>query len=153
MSAEASLKELGIILADLPTPKGNYLPGTVHHGVMYLSGQGPILENGEHACGIVGREFTLEKANGHARRTGLILFSSAHSLPGSLDRIDRVLNVYGTVNAADDLLDYPKVINGCSDLMVEVFGEAGRHAGAAVGMGTLPNRISVEITAILAVKP
>jgi enamine deaminase RidA (YjgF/YER057c/UK114 family) len=151
MSAEARLKDLGIVLPDLPTPKGNYLPGTVHNGVMYLSGQGPVLENGELACGIVGRDFTLEQAKRHARRTGLVLLSAARSLLGSLDRVDRVLNIYGMVNAADDFLDHPKVINGCSDLMVEVFGEVGRHARAAVGMGTLPNRISVEITAIMVV--
>ncbi len=153
MSAEARLKQLGIILPELPTPKGNYLPGTIHNGVMYLSGQGPILENGELACGIVGRDFTLEEANGHARRTGLVLLSAARSLLGSLDKIERVLNVFGMVNAAPDFLDHPKVINGCSDLFVEVFGEAGRHARAAVGMGTLPSRISVEITAVFAVKP
>lgn len=152
MSAEARLKQVGIILPDLPTPKGTYLPGTIHNGVMYLSGQDPILENGELACGIVGRDFNLEQANGHARRTGLVLLSAARSLLGSLDRVERVLNVYGMVNAAADFTEHPKVINGCSDLMVEVFGEAGRHARAVVGLGTLPGRISVEITAILAVK-
>ncbi len=152
MSAEARLKQLGIILPDLPTPKGTYVPGTIHNSVMYLSGQGHILENGDLACGIVGRDFTLEQANGHARRTGLVLLSAARSILDSLDRVERVLNVYGMVNAAADVTEHPKVINGCSDLMVEVFGEAGRHARAAVGMGTLPGRISVEITAILAVK-
>lgn len=152
MSAEARLKQLGIILPDLPTPKGTYVPGTIHNGVMYLSGQGPILENGDLACGIVGHDFTLEQANGHARRTGLVLLSAACSILDSLDRVERVLNVFGMVNAAADFTEHPKVINGCSDLMVEVFGEAGRHARAAVGMGTLPGRISVKITAILAVK-
>jgi enamine deaminase RidA (YjgF/YER057c/UK114 family) len=153
MSVEARLKEIGLIVPKLPAPQGNYLPGTVHNGVLYLSGQGPLLEDGTMACGIVGRDFTLEQAYFHARRTGLILLAAARHVMGSLDRVERVLNVYGMVNASDDFVAHPKVINGCSDLMVEVFGDAGRHARAAVGMGTLPNRISVEITAILAVKP
>ena len=152
MSAEARLKQLGIILPDLPTPKGTCLPRTIHNGVMYLSGQDPILENGDLACGIVGRDFTLEQSNGHARRTGLVLLSAARSILDSLERVQHVLNVFGMVNAAADFIEHLKVINGCSDLMVEVFSEAGRHARAAVGMGTLPGRISVEIMAILAVK-
>lgn len=152
MSAEARLKQLGIILPDLPTPKGTYLPRTIHNGVMNLSGQDPILENGDLACGIVGRDFTLEQANGHARRTGLVLLSAARSILDCLNRVEHVLNVFGMVNAATDFIENLMVINGCSDLMVEVFSEAGRHARAAVGMGTLPGRISVEITAILAVR-
>jgi enamine deaminase RidA (YjgF/YER057c/UK114 family) len=152
MSAEARLKQLGIILPDLPTPKGTCLPRTIHNGVMYLSGQDPILENGDLACGIVGRDFTLEQANGHAIRTGLVLLSGARSILDSLNRVEHVLNVFGIVNAAADFIEHLKVINGCPDLMVEVFSKAGRHARAAVGMGTLPGRISVEITAILAVK-
>ena len=152
MSAEARLKQLGIILPDLLTPKGTYLPRTIHNGVMNLSGQDPILENGDLACGIVGRDFTLEQANGHARRTGLVLLSAARSILDCLNRVEHVLNVFGMVNAATDFIENLMVINGCSDLMVEVFSEAGRHARAAVGMGTLPGRISVEITTILAVK-
>lgn len=152
MSAEARLKQLGIILPYLPTPKGTYLSRTIHNGVMYLSGQDPILENGDRACGIVGSDFTLEQANGHARRTGPVLLSAARSILDSFDRVEHVLNVFGMVNAAADSIEHLKVINGCSDLMVEVFSEAGRHARAAVGTGTLPGRISVEIAAILAVK-
>ena len=153
MSAEQTLKQRGIVLPDLPSPKGTYVPAVLHNGVLYLSGQGPLLENGEFACGIVGRDFTLEQAYQHARRTGLVLLSAARATLGSLDRVERVLNVYGMVNAVPDFIDHPKVINGCSDLMVEVFGEAGRHARAAVGMGSLPMKISVEITAIFAVRP
>lgn len=152
MSIEARLIERGIVVPELPSPKGNYLPGTIHNGTLYLSGQGPLLEDGTLACGIVGRDFTLDEANRHARRTGLVLLAAARHLLGSLDRVERVLNVFGMVNAAPDFTDHPKVINGCSDLFVEVFGEKGRHARAAVGMGTLPMRISVEITAIMAVR-
>jgi enamine deaminase RidA (YjgF/YER057c/UK114 family) len=144
MSFEQRLKERGIILPDAPTPRGTYVPGIVHHGVLYLSGQGPVLEDGDLACGVIGRDFTAEQGYHHARRTGLVLLAVARHVLGSLDKIERVLNVYGMVNAAAGFEDHPKVINGCSDLMVEVFGEA-------VGMGTLPMNISVEITAIMAV--
>ena len=152
MSFEQRLKERGIVLPDAPTPRGTYVPGTVHNGVLYLSGQGPVLEDGDLACGAIGRDFTTEQGYHHARRTGLVLLAVARHVLGSLDKVERVLNVYGMVNAAPGFEDHPKVINGCSDLMVEVFGEAGRHARAAVGMGTLPMNISVEITAIMAVR-
>jgi enamine deaminase RidA (YjgF/YER057c/UK114 family) len=151
MSAEQNLIDLGIRLPEPPTPKGNYVPGLVHGGILYLSGQGRVLENGELATGIVGQDFSLDEAYYHARRTGLVLLSAARLVLGSLDHVERVLHVYGMVNAAPDFVDHPRVINGCSDLMVEVFGDKGRHTRAAVGMGTLPFRISVEITAMMAV--
>lgn len=151
MSAEQRLKERGIILPELPSPAGTYVPANLHNGVLYLSGQGPLLEDGSFACGLVGRDFTVAEANQHARRTGLVLLAAARKALGSLDRVEKVLNVLGMVNAVPGFGDHPKVINGCSDLFVEVFGEAGRHARAAVGMGTLPMNISVEITAIMAV--
>ncbi len=152
MSIEARLMQIGIVLPDLPMPQGNYVPGLVHNGLLYLSGQGPILEDSSFACGIVGKDITLEQGYHQARRTGMVLLSVARSVLGSLDRVERVLHVYGMVNAAADFKDHPKVINGCSDLMVEVFGDSGRHTRAAVGMGTLPMNISVEITAVMAVK-
>ncbi|MBI2720431.1 MAG: RidA family protein [Rhizobiales bacterium] len=152
MSAEQRLRERGIILPTAPTPKGNYVPGVIHNGLLYLSGQGPVLPEGGYATGIVGRDVSLDQAYSHARLTGLALLATARDMLGSLDRIERVLNVFGMVNAAPDFIDQPKVINGFSDLMVEVFGEAGRHARAAVGMGSLPMRISVEITVIMAVR-
>lgn len=152
MSAEQMLKARGIVLPDLPSPKGTYVPANLHNGVLYLSGQGPLMENGDFACGIVGKDFTIDQAYHHARRTGLVLLAAARRALGSLDRVEKVLNVLGMVNAAPGFGDHPKVINGCSDLFVEVFGEAGRHARAAVGMGTLPMNISVEITAVMAVR-
>ncbi len=152
MSIEARLKSLGIELPPLPKPAGNYVPGVVHNGILYLSGQGPLLENGGIAKGVVGRDVTVEDANFHARHTGIVLLSAAWHLLGSLDRIERVLNVYGMVNAAPGFTQHPKVINGCSDLFLDVFGEAGRHARAAVGLATLPENISVEITAMMAVR-
>lgn len=153
MSIEARLKSLGIVLPPPPTPRGSYVPAAIHNGTMYLAGQGPVLEDGSLARGIVGQGVSVEEANVHARRTGLVLLAAAKDALGTLDRVERVLSVLGMVNAAPGFTAHPKVINGCSDLFIEVFGDAGRHARAAVGMSTLPENITVEITAIMAVKP
>jgi enamine deaminase RidA (YjgF/YER057c/UK114 family) len=153
MTIADRLQSLGIKLPDLPAPKGIYLPAVLHNGTLYLSGQGPLLEDGTLAKGIVGQDVTLEDAKFHARRTGMVLLAAAQHALGSLDRVERVVSVLGMVNAAPGFGDHPKVINGCSELFVEVFGETGRHARAAVGMGTLPENITVEITAVFAVKP
>jgi enamine deaminase RidA (YjgF/YER057c/UK114 family) len=152
MSVEARIRSLGLALPAVPEPAGNYVPGVVHNRFLYLSGQGPLLEGGRLATGIVGRDVGLEEARHHARLTGLVLLSVARHLLGSLDRVERVLNVFGMVNAAPGFEQHPKVINGCSDLFVEVFGEAGRHARAAVGMANLPDNITVEIAATFAVR-
>ena len=153
MTITDRLHALGIKLPDLPTPKGMYMPAVLHNGTLYLSGQGPLLEDGTLAKGVVGQDVTVEDAKYHARRAGMVLLAAAQSILGSLDRVERVVNVLGMVNAAPGFMDHPKVINGCSELFIDVFGEAGRHARAAVGMGTLPENITVEITAIFAVKP
>ena len=152
MSISDHLSKLGIILPELPAPKGMYVPAVLHRDTLYLSGQGPVLEDGSLATGKVGSEVTIEDAKFYARRTGLVILAAAQSALGSLDRVERVLNVFGMVNAAPGFNDHPKVINGCSELFIEVFGEAGRHARAAVGMASLPENISVEITAVFAVK-
>jgi enamine deaminase RidA (YjgF/YER057c/UK114 family) len=151
MGAEQNLKDKGIVLPPAPTPKGNYVPAVLHNGILYLSGQGPALPEGGFATGLVGRDVTVEQAQLHARLTGLQLLAAARQALGSLDRVERVLNVLGMVNAAPEFIDHPKVINGFSDLMIEVFGDRGRHARAAVGMGTLPMRITVEIALQMAV--
>jgi enamine deaminase RidA (YjgF/YER057c/UK114 family) len=147
------LHSLGITLPDLPTPKGMYKPAVLHNGTLYLSGQGPLLEDGTLAKGMVGQDVSVEDAKFHARRTGMVLLAAAQHALGSLDRVERVVNVLGMVNGAPGFMEHPKVINGCSELFIEVFGEAGRHSRAAVGMGTLPENITVEITAVFAVKP
>lgn len=153
MDVEARLKALNLVIPPAPTPKGTYVPALVHNGLLYISGQGPLLDNGEFGRGLVGRDVTVEEAYQHARRTGLMLLACAREALGSLNRVERVLQVFGMVNAAPGFTQHPKVVNGCSDLFVEVFGEAGRHTRAAVGMGTLPENITVEITATMAVKP
>jgi enamine deaminase RidA (YjgF/YER057c/UK114 family) len=153
MSAEARLKQLGIVLPRTPTPVANYVPFRLAGQLLFLSGQGPRDDNGNHLTGKVGADISVEEAYRRARRVGLGLLAAARDALGSLDRVEAVLKVLGMVNAVPDFKDHPKVINGCSDLFVEIFGEAGRHARSAVGMGSLPNQISVEIEAVLAVKP
>jgi enamine deaminase RidA (YjgF/YER057c/UK114 family) len=153
MSAEDRLKQLGIVLPKVPTPVANYVPYRLAGNLLFLSGQGPRDENGHNLTGKVGAEVTVEEAYKRARGIGLGLLATTRDALGSLDRVEAVLKVLGMVNAVPEFKDHPKVINGCSDLFVEVLGEAGKHARSAVGMGSLPNQISVEIEAVLAVKP
>jgi enamine deaminase RidA (YjgF/YER057c/UK114 family) len=153
MSAEARLKQLGIVLPNVPTPVANYVPYRLAGNLLFLSGQGPRDEKGNTLSGKVGAEISVEEGYKRARLIGLGLLAATRHALGSLDRVEAVLKVLGMVNAVPDFKDHPKVINGCSDLFVEVLGEAGKHARSAVGMGSLPNQISVEIEAVLAVKP
>src|SRR5262249_26099217 len=152
MSAEARLKQLGLVLPKVPTPMGTYVPFRLVGNLLYLSGQGPRDEKGGSLMGKVGADVSVEEAYRRARLIGLQLLAATRQALGSLDRVEAVVKLLGMVNAVPEFKDHPKVINGCSDLFVEVFGEAGRHARSAVGMGSLPNQISVEIEAIFAVK-
>jgi enamine deaminase RidA (YjgF/YER057c/UK114 family) len=150
MSAEARIKELGITLPAPAKPMGNYVPGVIVGNLLFLSGHGPIRQEGKPlTAGKVGRDLSTEDAYKVAREVGINLLGSARTLLGSLDRVKRVVKVLGMVNSAEGFGDQPKVINGFSDLMVEVFGENGRHARSAVGMAGLPAGIPVEIEMIL----
>jgi enamine deaminase RidA (YjgF/YER057c/UK114 family) len=153
MSAEARLKELGIVLPSLGTPVANYLPYRLAGDILYLSGQGPRDESGKQLTGKLGKDISIEEGYRRARLVGLGLLAAMRDALGSLDRVDYIVKLLGMVNAVPDFNDSPKVINGCSDLFVEVFGDAGRHARSAVGNVMLPNQISVEIEGIVAVKP
>jgi len=153
LSAEARLRQLGLVLPNVPSPVANYVPFRLAGDLLFLSGQGPRDDQGKALTGKVGADVTVEEAYRRARAIGLQLLSTTRQALGSLDRVEAVLKVLGMVNAVPEFKDHPKVINGCSDLFVEVFGDAGRHARSAVGMGSLPSQISVEIEAILAVKP
>ncbi len=153
MSAEARIKELGLSLPQPPKPGGNYIPGVRVGNLLYLSGHGPSRVDGVPAArGKVGRDLSVEEAYKVAREVGINLLGTARSLLGSLDKVKRVVKVLGMVNSAEGFGDQPKVINGFSDLMVEVFGENGRHARSAVGMAELPSSIPVEIEMILEVE-
>ena len=153
MSAEVRLKELGIVLPSVPAPVANYLPFRLAGNLLFLAGQGPRDDKGGLMTGKVGAEISVDEAYKRARRVGLGLLAATRQALGSLDRVETVIKMLGMVNAVPDFKDQPKVINGCSDLFVEVFGEAGKHARSAVGMGSLPNQISVEIECIMLVKP
>jgi enamine deaminase RidA (YjgF/YER057c/UK114 family) len=152
MSAEARLKELGIVLPSLGTPVANYLPYRLAGNILYLAGQGPRDESGKQLTGKLGKDVSVEEGYRRARLVGLGLLAAMRDALGSLDRVDYIVKLLGMVNAVPDFNDSPKVINGCSDLFVEVFGDAGRHARSAVGNVMLPNQISVEIEGIVAVK-
>lgn len=153
MGAEARLKERNIALPAPPTPMANYV-GAVHVGnLLFLAGHGPIRSEGKPlARGKLGRELSVEQGYQVAREVGLNLLATTRASLGTLDRVRRVVKVLGMVNSAEGFGDQPKVINGFSDLMVEVFGDAGRHARSAVGMAELPMGIPVEIEMILEVE-
>jgi enamine deaminase RidA (YjgF/YER057c/UK114 family) len=148
MSPEAKLTSMGLSLPALPKPVANYVPFKVHGNTLYLSGQGPRRADGSFATGKVGKDVTAEQAYQHARLVGLGLLAAAKAAAGELARVE-ILKVLGMVNAAPDFKDHPQVINGCSDLFVEILGERGRHARSAVGMASLPMNITVEIEAVL----
>ncbi len=152
MSVEARLKSLGIELPKSPSPLANYVPFVITGNLLYLSGQGPREADGSFHTGKVGQEVTIEQAYQDARLTGLNLLAVMQGALGELDRIERVVKLLGMVNGTPDFLEHPQVINGCSDLMVEVFEEKGRHARSAVGMGSLPNNITVEVEAIVKIQ-
>jgi enamine deaminase RidA (YjgF/YER057c/UK114 family) len=152
MSAEARLKELGIVLPTLQKPVANYLPYRLAGNLLFLAGQGPRDEDGKALTGKVGAEISVEEGYRRARFVGLGLLAAMRDALGSLDRVDFIVKLLGMVNAVPNFNDSPKVINGCSDLFVEVFADAGRHARSAVGNVMLPNQISVEIEGIVAVK-
>lgn len=150
-SAEQRLRERGIELPRSNAPVANYVPAVRTGNLVYLSGTGPIRPDGTFATGRVGKDVTVEEAYQHARLTGLVLLSALRGAVGSLDTVTRVVKVLGMVNAVPEFTDHPKIINGCSDLFVEVFGDRGRHARSAVGMASLPFGITVEIEAIFEV--
>jgi enamine deaminase RidA (YjgF/YER057c/UK114 family) len=144
------LKSLGLTLPPVPKPQGNYVPYKVHGGTIYLAGQGAFKPDGTLFRGVVGADMSLEQAQECARLIGLQLLAIAQAAAGDLSRVE-VLKVLGMVNAVSGFGEHPKVINGCSDLLVAVLGERGRHARSAVGMGSLPFGIPVEIEAVMAI--
>ena len=153
MSAEKRLQELKLELGDVSAPIGNYVNAVRTGNLLFLAGKGPRADaDGKRPRGKVGREYTVEQAYQHARTVGLDLLAVMRKELGSLDKVKRVVKVLGMVNAAPEFTEHPKVINGCSDLFVEVFGEAGKHARSAVGMGSLPMGIPVEIECIVEVE-
>lgn len=144
MSIEQRLKELDITLPEPVNPAANYVRYQFTGNLLFISGTGP----GEgHPTGKVGGDITVEQAYEAARACGLQILATAQQALGSLDRITRTVKLLGMVNADSFFQNHPQVINGCSDLLVEVLGDNGKHTRSAVGMGSLPGQISVEIEA------
>ncbi|MGV1793997.1 RidA family protein [Rhizobium lusitanum] len=143
------LAALGIELPPPPPPIANFVTHVREGNVLYLSGQGPRELDGRLHAGKVGGDVGVDRAYQHARLTGINLLAVMHEALGNLSRVKRVVKLLGMVNAVPHFEDHPSVINGCSDLFIEVFGEAGQHARSAVGFGSLPGNITVEIEAIV----
>ena len=135
MTPEQRLEKMGLKLPEVPVPVANYVPWRFAGNLLYLSGQGPKRADGTYKIGRLGRDMSVEEAYQEARLTGLNLLAAAKAATGDLSRIEAVIKLLGMVNAEPDFSDHPKVINGCSDLFVDVLGDAGRHARSAVGMG------------------
>ena len=149
MSIESRIQELGLTLPEAPAAAGTYSPVVIIDGMAYVSGQGPIDENGTLLRGRVGDDLSEEEGISAAKTVGLTMLATIKAQLGSLDRVKRIIKVLGMVNCTSNFTNHPKVINGFSDLMVEIWGENGRAARSAVGMGSLPGNIPVEIEAIL----
>ena len=153
MNIEDRLGALGIELPPPPAPVARFLPAVQAGGLLFLSGLAPLDGASQPYTGVVGRDYTAEQAQDFARLVGISLLSVAKSRLGSLDRVIRVVKVLGMVNAIPGFTRHPFVIDGCSNLLFEVFGERGMHARTAMGAGSLPSNIPVEIEAVFEVSP
>jgi enamine deaminase RidA (YjgF/YER057c/UK114 family) len=146
---EKRLAELGIVLPTSIAPMANYVPSVISGNLLFISGQGATGDDGQWLAGRVGDQVTSAEGYARARRTGMRVLSVVKQALGSLDRVQRIVKVLGFVNSTPAFTDHPAVVNGCSDLLVEVFGDRGRHARSAVGVSGLPVNLSVEIEAIV----
>jgi len=145
-SADENLNRLGITLPDAPAPAANYVPYVVAGNMVYVSGQLPLVDGKLSVTGHVGKNVTTEEAAGQARLCAINLLAQLKAAcGGDLSRVKQVVKLGGFVACTDDFTDQPEVVNGASDLMVEVFGDAGRHARFAVGTNTLPRGTCVEV--------
>ena len=149
MGAEQKLKELGLFLPPPPKPVANYVPTVKTGNLLFVSGHGPYDDGKTKISGKVGRELTVEEGYQTARNVALNCLASIKATIGDLDKVKRFVKILGMVNCTDDFKEQPKVINGCSDLLVAIFEDVGKHARSAVGMQALPNQIPVEIEMIL----
>lgn len=149
---DKKVEELGIELMTPTKPIANYVKAVRTGNLLFLSGHGPSRADGSSITGKVGKDMTIEEGYAAARQAGISLLSTIKAELGSLNKVKRVVKVLGMVNCTPEFGDQPKVINGCSDLMVSIFGDAGKHARSAVGMNALPNNITVEIEIIIEVE-
>ena len=150
--AETRLKEKGIVLIPPPSPVANYINAVRVGNLLYLSGRGPWKADSTYVTGKLGKDLTIAQGYEAARLTAISHLSVLKKELGSLNKVKRIVKVLGMVNCTEDFKDQPKVINGYSDLMVEIFGEKGKHARSAVGMTALPFGMAVEIEVIVEVE-
>ena len=148
----AKLAELGLTLPEAAAPVAAYVPVVIAGGLAHVSGQLPFVD-GKLVRGRLGEDVSLDQGYAAAQACGLMLVAQLKAALGSLDRIERIVKLGGFVNSAADFTDQPNVVNGASELMVALFGEAGKHARSAVGVPTLPLGAAVEVDAIVAVRP
>jgi enamine deaminase RidA (YjgF/YER057c/UK114 family) len=151
LSIEARLVELGITLPEPAAPVAAYVPVVIAGGLAHVSGQLPFV-GGQLVTGRLGEDVSLEDGTAAARACGLMLLAQVRAALGSLDQVTRVVKLGAFVNSTGDFTDQPKVANGASELMAEVFGDAGRHARSAVGVPVLPLGAAVEVDAIFEVR-
>ena len=152
MSIDQRLAELGIVLPAAAAPVAAYVPTDEFGGMLHVSGQISFAEDGSLVKGRLGDDVALDAGVAAARRCGMMLLAQLKAALGSLDRVERIVKLGVFVNSTPDFTDQPKVANGASELMVEVFGEAGKHARSAVGVPTLPLGVAVEVDAVVAVR-
>jgi enamine deaminase RidA (YjgF/YER057c/UK114 family) len=153
MSIEQRIAELGITLPEAAAPVASYVPAVEHNGALHISGQVSLAEDGSLIKGRLGEDMDLDAGIAAARRCGIMLVAQIKAALVSLDRVERIVKLGVFVNSAPQFTDQPKVANGASELMQQVFGDAGRHARSAVGVAVLPLGVAVEVDAIVAVKP
>ncbi len=149
---EARLSEMQINLPSPPNPVANYVNGVQVGNLVFLAGKGPRRADGTEMTGKVGVDYTIEEGYEAARLAAINQLAVLKAMLGNLNRVSRIVKVLGMVNCEPDFIEQPAVINGFSDLMVEVFGERGKHARSAVGMGSLPRGITVEVEVILEIE-
>ena len=149
---EARLQSLGIVLPAAPNPVANYVPSLLAGNLLFISGQISKAADGSVTKGRLGADLTVDQGRAAARLSALNVLAQAKAAVGDLDRISQVVRLTGFVNAAPEFVDHPQVVNGASDLMVDVLGDKGRHTRAAVGVSSLPLGCAVEVDAILLIE-
>lgn len=153
MSIEQRLAELGISLPEAAAPVASYVPAVEANGLLHISGQISFAEDGSLIKGRLGEDLDLEQGQAAARRCAIMLLAQMKAALGSLERVERIVKLGVFVNSHADFIDQPKVANGASELMQQLFGDAGRHARSAVGVTVLPLGVAVEVDAIVQVRP
>jgi enamine deaminase RidA (YjgF/YER057c/UK114 family) len=152
MDYEAKLKTMGIVLPEVPPPVASYIPARQSGRLVYTSGQGTYKEGKLHYIGRVGREITMEEAYEAAKLTAVNCLAAVVTIAGSINNIEKIIHLRGFINSDDNFHNQPKVLNGASDFLLELFGENGKHARAALGTSNLPDNICVETEMIVELK-